>query len=208
MVTNLSIKMDKLEAKIKKMFFLVSKSLEWTMMSLRTAQHHSDETRALDAEIDELELRIDALCIALLVSEQPYATDLRYIFTTGKTVKDLERIGDECGNIMREMRKMKKVSVDDLVELVELGNYALKMFNNAQDSFLTKSIKNTKKILDLEEKVDQIEKDIITKSGNTQIILMARGLERIGDLSTNLAENVIFNLKGKDIRHGQFENWD
>ena len=205
----LNSKLQNLHESIGTMFTIVESTLKVVTQSFRTGLHESDQVREFNKRIDALELEIDKNCIALLVSERLYGTDLRHVYTAGKTVKDLERVGDECGNIMRFMRNLKAPKEGScFAELTPLSDLSLQMFYLAQEAFLKDKFLGMRALVGLEIQVDQLADEITEKSENKYIVLMARSLERVGDLSTNLAENVIYNVKGKDIRHGHFESLD
>ena len=161
-----------------------------------------EEVRRLDREVDELEMRIDRLCMALLMKE-PYAIDFRYVYSVAKTLTDLERVGDQGKTIAKWALKLPPAPVSaDMVALAEKASEALTLSVKA---LIDRDTEAAEKVMQLEFQVDAIEDRIIESSTSVAEAFIAKALERIGDLATNVAEEVIFTVQGRDIRHGGFQ---
>ncbi|MCB1173010.1 MAG: hypothetical protein KDK39_05580 [Leptospiraceae bacterium] len=165
--------------------------------------HKSEEAeiariRELDHGIDEYEVQIDALCQEILIKEA-YAREFRYVIAALKTVSDLERIGDQSKTIAKWTPRLDSAVHVAMDSLVEKTREAL---NLAVEALLENRIDAANRVMELEFQVDAIEDQIIESTDNIAEAFIAKALERIGDLATNIAENVIYALKAEDVRHG------
>lgn len=163
-------------------------------------ENEINEIRQLDKAIDKYEIIIDNLCIELLLKE-PYAIDFRYVFSAVKTIKELERIGDQSKTIAKWTPRLQNTLHKDMVSLIDKTREAL---NAAIDALINDNVDQAQKVMQLEFQVDEIEDRIIEATTDVAEAFIAKALERIGDLATNISENVIFSMDAKDIRHGGF----
>ena len=172
------------------------------------------EVIAGDSEIDELQIEIDNSCFTLIALYQPVAVDLRTIVSVLKINADLERVGDIAVNIGEAgQRYLQHPPVKPLIDLPRMGALALKMLREALDSFVTMDAGLAKSVLRqddwLDALKDQILRELLTYMlGNQRVvepgvdlILISRQLERVGDHATNIAEDVIFIVEARDVRH-------
>jgi phosphate transport system protein len=168
-----------------------------------------------DHLIDQMEVELDDECIQVIARRQPAARDLRLVIAVGKVITDLERIGDEAEQIALYAAKLaeKKTISGMHAELSHMAQLVLKILHNSLDSFARMEVRQALDILEMTKQVNQ-EFNILTRLLIThmmedprnvknvlRITWCARSLERIGDHSSNIAEYVIFLVKGKDIRH-------
>jgi phosphate transport system protein len=169
---------------------------------------------AFDHEINRLEMTIDEKCLGILARRQPTAKDLRFITLALKIVTDLERIGDQCRNIARKARELNNEPIlTPYVDLPFMTTCAAKMVKEALDAFVNADVELAMKVCDEDNIVDDLNEKIQLKllevmtenssaiSGGMKINYIAKCIERIADHATNVAEMVIFMVKGKDIRH-------
>src|SRR6266581_200273 len=168
-----------------------------------------------DDEMDRLEIEIDDLCYEILALEQPVARDLRFIATALKIVKDLERIGDIAVNIgERALELIQEPRLKRLVDLPIMADAAQKILKESLDAFVNSDAELAEKVILNDNIVDdlyeQIFRELLTYmledprsiSRSIKLIFIAKALERVGDHSANVAEMVVFLVKGQDIRHG------
>lgn len=152
-----------------------------------------------DRKLDALEKEMDKEAVGLFATVQPMATDLRFVFSVVKLNVDLERIGDECKNVAKELSK------GDLPLPKELKTMAYKVRDMVQiafDAMLNQNPELARKIILMDDDVDKLEYEIIGKySSKIRIAFAAKALERIADHTTNIAENVVYVTEGIDIRH-------
>lgn len=169
----------------------------------------------LDPEIDRLELEIDELCIRVLARRQPVASDLRFITTTLKLVTDIERTADLGVNVAE--RVVELVEYPDLIDvhatLEQMADIALGMLRDALDSFVNSDVLKAEQILDRDAAVDslytglfpelisQMVADIHHVEQATRLQSVGKYIERIADHATNIAEMVVFMVRGQDVRH-------
>ena len=167
-----------------------------------------------DSDIDDLQIEIDSSCFRLLALHQPVAVDLRTIVSVLKINADLERVGDLAVNIAEAgQRYLRHAPVKPLIDLPRMGDLALRMLRQALDAFVTMDVSLAKSVLRqddwLDALKDQILREVLTYMlGNPRVIepgvdliLISRHLERVGDHATNIAEDVIFLVEAKDVRH-------
>jgi len=174
----------------------------------------AERTIAFDHEINRLEMEIDKDCLEVLALRQPAACDLRFITLAIKIVTDLERIGDQCANISKRVRELnQEPPLILLIDLPRMAQAVSKLVNEALDAFVRGDEDLARKVcaedLAVDHLFDQIQRELLTLmvgdpttiSRAIKINHVSKCLERIGDHATNLAEMVIFMVKGKDIRH-------
>jgi phosphate transport system protein len=167
-----------------------------------------------DEPINQLHLEIDGRAFTLLALHQPMASDLRVIVSALKINADLERVGDMAVNIAEAAhRYLLLPPVKPLVDLPRMAEIAQGMLRDALDSFVKKDVALAQSVLDrddlLDDLKDQIFRELITYmlgdpakiEGSLALILISRHLERIGDHATNIAEDIIFMVSARDVRH-------
>ena len=165
--------------------------------------------------INRLEREIDQMALDLLAMEQPMAVDLRFILSVIRINADLERVGDQAVNIAIRVREMGAFANIDLpVDIPRLASLAQAMVRKALQAFIEADADLAQSVLQLDDQVDEMNdaafaslsglirerSDLTPQSLNALII--ARNLERVGDHATNIAEDVIFWVRGADVRHG------
>ncbi len=174
----------------------------------------ADRVIAFDHEINRLEIEIDERCLQVLALRQPAARDLRFITLALKIVTDLERIGDQCRNIGKRVKELnEEPQLKPYIDLPRMANWAAVMVKEALDAFVRGDAELALKVCRDDDFVDdlneQIQRELLTYmiedaasiSRSMKINHIAKCLERIADHATNVAEMVIFMVKGKDIRH-------
>jgi len=175
----------------------------------------AEEVIRRDDDLDKLEIAIDNLCYEVLALEQPVARDLRFIATALKIVRDLERIGDIAVNIAeRSLELIQEPELKRLVDLPIMADAAQKILKESLDAFVNSDADLAEKVILNDNVVDdlyeQIFRELLTYmledprsiSRAIKLIFIAKHLERVGDHSANIAEMVVFLVKGQDIRHG------
>src|SRR5215510_8444566 len=175
----------------------------------------AEEVIRRDDELDNLEITIDELCYAVLALEQPVARDLRFIATALKIVRDIERIGDIAVNIAeRGLELIQEPELKRLVDLPIMADAAQKILKDSLDAFVNSDADLAEKVIVNDNFVDDLYEQIFrelltymledprTISRAIKLIFIAKHLERVGDHSANIAEMVVFLVRGQDIRHG------
>lgn len=171
--------------------------------------------RTRDDDLDSLEIEIDAEAVSYISLRAPVARELRLLIVGMKAGGDLERVGDEAVNIAKRVKKLpgplEAGSMRD--ELGRMAAMVIGMLQKALDAFLEGDEEKAISICRQDEEVDQLDKKIYKNLARRmseqpdfipvalELLFVSRSLERIGDHSTNIAEEVIYLLRGKDIRH-------
>lgn len=167
-----------------------------------------------DEPLNQAHVELDAIAFRLLALHQPMAVDLRAIMAAVKINSDLERVGDLAVNIAEAgQRYLRLPPVKPLVDLPRMGEIAQTMLRDALDAFVKRDVALAQTVLDSDDRLDdlktQVFRDLLTYmlqdptkiEPSLDLILVSRHLERIGDHATNIAEDVIFMVSAKDVRH-------
>jgi len=179
--------------------------------------------RVIDNElrVNGFEVSIDNDCSHIIVRRQPAATDLRLIMAVSKTVTDLERIGDEAEKIARMSQRIhqrERFQAQRFAEIRHVGDSAVRMLRQALDAFARMDAAQAAQVVREDVTIDDDFRSIVrqlvtfmmedprTISSALDIVWIAKAIERIGDHAKNMAENVIYIVKGTDVRHTKFED--
>ena len=167
-----------------------------------------------DHEINRLHIEIDDRCFKLLALYQPVAADLRAIISAVKINTDLERVADLAVNIAEAtVRYQAQPPVKPLIDIPRMATIAQAMLRDALDAFVRGDLVVAQAVLDRDDELDALKtlvfkelldfmlRDRMTVAPSINLILISRHLERIGDHATNVAEDVIFMVSAKDVRH-------
>ena len=167
-----------------------------------------------DAEVNDLHIEIDDRCLKLLALQNPMASDLRLITAAMKINADLERIGDQAVNIAENAVKVAAAPpLRPIIDLPRMAEIAEAMTRDSLDAFVRRDAELARDILARDDEVDALKDQIfrvllthmMADPGTIEralgLILVSRNLERIADHATNIAEDVIFVVEAKDVRH-------
>jgi phosphate transport system protein len=167
-----------------------------------------------DEPVNRLHIEIDNRCFKLLALYQPMAADLRTIVAAVKINTDLERVGDLAVNIAEAARRYAShPPVKKLIDIPQMATIAQSMLRDALDAFVRHDLDLAQRVLNEDDRLDalktQIFRELLTymlQDPHTiepalDLILVSRHLERIGDHATNVAEDVIFIVSARDVRH-------
>lgn len=171
-----------------------------------------------DQPINDLHIEIDDRCFKLLALHQPMAADLRAIVAAVKINTDLERVGDLAVNVAEAgVRYLQHPPVKPLIDIPRMGDAAQVMLRDALDAFVRRDLALAESVLRKDDELDglktQIFRELLTYMLQApatiepalDLILISRHLERIGDHATNIAEDVIFMVSARDVRHQPVE---
>jgi phosphate transport system protein len=167
-----------------------------------------------DEPINDLHMELDDRCFKLLALHQPMAADLRVIVAAVKINTDLERVGDLAVNIAEAAKRyLQHPPVKPLIDIPRMGELAQKMLRDSLDAFVRRDMPLAEAVLVADDTLDALKSQIFrelltymlqapeTIEPALDLILISRHLERIGDHATNVAEDVIFILSARDVRH-------
>jgi phosphate transport system protein len=174
----------------------------------------ANEVFADDLELDRMELLIDDQCLRVLALQQPAAVDLRFIVACLRLNNDLERIGDHCKNIASRARRLAEhAPMEGVVDMPHLVSQVADMLHRALNAFNRRDPAAAQEVLALDDQVDASEAAVIVAaldymsvqpsfaSQAVDQILIAKNLERIADIASNLAEEVVFIVRAETVKH-------
>ncbi len=169
-----------------------------------------------EERVNQMHVQLDDMCIHMIARRQPAAGDLRMVMTVIKSVEDLERIGDKAARICRRAKNIYdsgRLQVPRFNELNHIAEDALDMLSKALDAFARLDVLQATQVIRDDSRLDDeyrgLQRQLITLmmedprtiSLTLDILWIAKAIERIGDLAVNVAEQVVFLVKGLDIRH-------
>ena len=167
-----------------------------------------------DRIIDELELELEEQCVSLLALQQPMARDLRMLTSALKIANDLERVGDHAVNIAQSAERLAQSRpITPEPEIVEMARLSRVMLSDAIEAFIRGDAVAGREICLRDDKVDALHKNVFrillthmmedphSIGSGMELFLVSRNLERGTDLATNIAEDVVFLVEGKSIKH-------
>jgi phosphate transport system protein len=217
---NFDLELESLRTRVLQMGGLAEQQVRKAMEGLYSGDHPLLENVIRDDErINQMEIEIDALCNQVIAKRQPTAIDLRMIVSVLKAIADLERIGDKARKIARlgiALSKQPVVSTLN-VELTHMADTALKMLRLSLDGFARLDVSLGTEAMRLDESVNSeyqsVARQLITYmmedprtiTRSLDILSIAKAIERIGDHATNIAEYVVYMVKGLNVRHATAE---
>ncbi len=210
--------LDKLKKEMLKLGNMVEVSINNAILALNNREKtYVHEVFANEELINEMEVKVEEDCLKILALHQPVAVDLRFIVVVLKVNNDLERMGDIAKNIAKRASELMEVDpIPELNKVIQgLPELIRTMVRNSLDALVKLDDQLAREIIDMDDKVDDINKEMyvaIKKAVRENpglsdvainLLSTSRYMERIGDLSTNIAEDVIFMVEGKVIRHAE-----
>jgi phosphate transport system protein len=174
----------------------------------------ADQVAAADDELDQLEIKIDEEAVRYMNLRSPVATELRLVIVGMKASHDLERVGDEATNIVRRVAKLAaEPPLKPYVDLPRMAIIAVEMLRDALDCFLQVDEEKALAVCRRDIEVDQINRQLyreltsymIEKPGTIgralELMFISKSVERIADHASNIAEEMIYLARGRDVRH-------
>ncbi len=182
--------------------------------------HNINPIYDLEKKINKYQITIDDTCFEILTRKELAPDSIRFVVAIMKTTAELERIGDQVVNIHDHFSRIQLSKLNDskaIENLTSMGEESIRMIESASSALLNKDEKEAKWVLGHDDVIDEMKREFYTYSTSRMmespnkirayidIIFMASNFERIADLATNIAENAIYFIKGKDIRHSRIE---
>jgi phosphate transport system protein len=207
--------LEQLKTKLLEMSSLVEAAIQRSISAvIHKDRSAADEVFRNEARINEIEIEIDEFSINLLALQQPMAADLRLIVAALKINTDLERMGDLSVNIAQRARSlMEEPVIKPMIDIPHIAGLVQSMVRKALDAFVNRDPDLARSVLASDDAVDSLrtacyhelvsfmEKDPQNIKQALDLLAVTRNLERIADHSTNIAEDVLFLVKGVDVRH-------
>jgi phosphate transport system protein len=172
------------------------------------------EVLIFEDRVNQIELELDEICTGIIALHQPEAKNLRLVLMIYRINNDLERLGDQAVNIAESVGHLvRDPVVSSVPELVQMKKYALAMLKNSLDAFAREDLAQSRRVCDADDIVDKLNRkiykqlvELIKADPNLterylHILRIAKNLERIGDLSTNIAEDTVYLSSGEVIKH-------
>ena len=162
----------------------------------------------LDDQIDDKEREIEALCMKILLQQQPVASDLRVVSSALKMISDMERIGDQARDIAEMLEYVVQYKFESRVHIGDMARASIKMVTDSLDAFVRRDLTLAWSVIEYDDVVDRLfdecKQDLIAEIAQSpadgervlDVLMIAKYLERIGDHATNIAEWVEFSITG------------
>jgi phosphate transport system protein len=209
----------RLKTQLLEMSGLAEELVDQAMRALRQRDAElAKEVVRRDNELDAMEIVVDDMCIHLLALQQPLARDLRLITMAMKISNDLERVGDHAVNIAEAVSHLAEAPVYlEFPEIEEMGRLSTEMLSDALDTFVRADAEGAREVVRRDDRVDSLHESLFRIllthmmedprriGASMSLFLVSRNLERIADLATNIAEDVVFLVEGRNIKHGAGE---
>lgn len=207
--------LDDLRGRLLRMGSLCEEMIHYAVkLVVERDESHLAAVEEWERQVNKLHIEIDDVCLKLIALHQPAAGDLRLIAAAIKINSDLERVGDQAVNIAETgvfLIKEPKIKLGDIPRMVEVATGMLK---DSLDAFARGDVDLARDVIRRDDEEDRLksqtfnellhlmQRDASAIQRGMDVILIARNLERIADHATNVAEDVVFMVLGKDIRHG------
>lgn len=206
---------EAIRQKLLRMGGLVERMISEAMAAL--VERDTSRAQAVirnDSEVDELEKDLDDACHSVLALQQPTAVDLRFLVAVMKIANDLERMGDSAVNIAEAVTVLNvEPALKPYIDLPRLATITQEMVRDALDSFVRRDARAAYEVCRRDDEVDALYKQLFrelltymiedprTVTRALHLLLIARNYERVADHATNIGEDVVFYVEGRDIRH-------
>ncbi len=205
---------------LKTMIIKMGSLVEASLLDALTAVFDGNEDlaqRVVDADqrVNTLEVEIDNAVVDILALKQPVASDLRLILSVQKLNNDLERIGDHAVNIAESALGLEgSLEKEQMLEIPKMAEITRSILRDAIDSFIHLDVKLAQTVLEQDDEVDDLNREMYHEAiamiktdssdvkGPMHLLRISKNLERVADLATNIAEEVIFLKKARIVKHG------
>ena len=209
--------LEAVRAKVLQMGGLVEEQITNAIEALASGNMQlADQVILVDHEVNGLEVTVDEDCSHIIARRQPAAGDLRMIMMIVKTITDLERVGDEATKIARVAKRLHesdRMYSPRFTEIKRMSEQVREMLRIALDAFARLDVSRTVEVARQDIQVDDDFRGVIrqlitfmledprTISMSLEVLFVAKAIERMGDHAKNIAEYVVYMVKGKDVRH-------
>jgi phosphate transport system protein len=216
MSIHLNRQIERIKKLILKISAIVEESFEKSIRALESGDIAlAEQVIRNDREIDMKEVELEEECLATLALYQPVAHDLRYIVATLQINRDLERIGDMAVNIAEQTVALKREPRIDIEEfgLLDMARKARRMLQESLDALVDLDLQLAQSVCRMDDEVDEINRNMYVKAERRlrtepmqfplyfRLLVVAKQIERVADHAVNIAEDVIYLVKGEIVRH-------
>lgn len=211
MRSRLDEQLEQLNVELIRMGALCEDAISYAVRVLMGEGNLADQVYKTDHEIDQKEREIEALCMRLLLQQQPVAKDLRQVSSALKMISDMERIGDQASDIAEIGNYIQGNEVESHLHIRDMADATTRMVTKAIDSFVRRDLKIAREVMSDDDIVDDLfckvkqeligilgQKNVDQQMGETciDLLMAAKYFERIGDHATNIAEWVEYSITG------------
>lgn len=210
-----------LNVELIRMGALCEDAIAYTARILMGEMNLKDEVARIERQIDQKERDIEALCMRLLLQQQPVAKDLRLVSSALKMISDMERIGDQASDIAEICGYIQGIEIESRLHIRDMAEATGRMVTESVDSFVKKDLEIARRTIRSDDAVDQLFQKVkeeligLLSQGSIQkemgefcidMLMIAKYYERIGDHATNIAEWVEFSITGMHEDAGGIKN--
>ncbi len=213
--THFHRELEELKENLLKMAATVEEAIRDSVQSLvQRDSELAQKTFGLEDRINKMEITIDDMCVKLLALRQPMATDLRFITSAMKIITDLERMGDQAVNIAeRAISLNQEPQLKPYIDIPQMAEITQSMVKDVLDAFVNQDSRLARSVCERDDVVDrlndQVFRELLTYMMSepktiiraVHLMIVSRCLERIADHATNIAEDVIFMIDARVIKH-------
>lgn len=217
MTKHLQRDMERMERGILTLGALVEDAINKSIVALVTRKRDlAEEVLRIDNQIDKKEVELEEDCLKTMALHQPVAMDLRFLVMVLKVNNSLERMGDHAMNIAKSALYLADHNAPELsIDLMSLCDHVRSMVRQCLDAMVKEDTELALDVCKMDDDVDDLTREVRKELQQLmmsdpesverciQVLLASRHLERIGDLATNIAEDIVFCVDGSIIRHGQ-----
>jgi phosphate transport system protein len=221
--TQFDAELSRISTRVLEMGGLVESQVSRSVYALT---HFSDEVAAevlvTEERVNAMEVEIDRDLSSIIARRQPTARDLRLLIAISKTIANLERVGDEAARVARIVQRLLAAGVSSRLrlpvnDLAHESDLAVKQLRKALDGFARLDVEKAVEVLRHDDLIDQEFEGLIRKlitfmmedprtiSASIDLVFVAKAIERVGDHAKNLAEQIIYIVKGTDVRHNSID---
>ncbi|MGN0157721.1 MAG: phosphate signaling complex protein PhoU [Brotaphodocola sp.] len=211
MRSRLDEQLEQLNVELIRMGALCEDAISYAVRVLMGENNLAEQVYKTDHEIDQKEREIEALCMRILLQQQPVARDLRQVSSALKMISDMERIGDQASDIAEIGGYIQGNTIESHLHIRDMAEATIQMVTKSIDSFVRKDLKLTREVISDDDIVDdlfcKVKQELIGLLGQEQanmqtgetcidLLMAAKYFERIGDHATNIAEWVEYSITG------------
>ncbi len=220
--TQFDAELSRISGRVLEMGGLVESQVSEALHALtHFSNEEADRVLQQEERVNQMEVEIDRDLSAIIARRQPTARDLRLLIAVSKTIANLERVGDEAARIARTVQRLVNTGISTRLPVGDLrfeADLAVAQLRKALDAFARLDTAKAIEVLKQDDQIDQefeglmrklityMMEDPRTISASIDLVFVAKAIERVGDHAKNLAEAIIYIVKGTDVRHTSMEN--
>lgn len=221
--TQFDAELSEISTRVLEMGGLVESQVAQSIYALTTfSEATASDVLAREEQVNTMEVEIDRALSSILARRQPTARDLRLLIAISKSIANLERVGDEAARVARTVQRLISAGVSTrmrlpVADLKFESELAIAQLRKALDAFARLDVEKALEVLKQDDQIDQEFEGLLRKlitfmmedprtiSSSIDLVFVAKAIERVGDHAKNLAEQIIYIVKGTDVRHNSLE---